>query len=157
MEQKNEVQAALSRLRVSGLISKADVPEQEENQPAERRRAADGTLMSEQEVVSLSEAMPGPIKRLWNICLEPFTGIANVLHELSPKGLIERGIPFTSALHVPRSVLISSIIINLFGLALPLVILQVYDRVIPNQANDCLLYTSPSPRDLSTSRMPSSA
>ena len=24
-------------------------------------------------------------------------------------------------------------------------------------ANDCLLYTSPSPRDLSTSRMPSSA
>ena len=26
-----------------------------------------------------------------------------------------------------------------------------------NEANDCLLYTSPSPRDLSTSRMPSSA
>ena len=26
-----------------------------------------------------------------------------------------------------------------------------------NQANICLLYTSPSPRDLSTSRMPSSA
>ena len=25
------------------------------------------------------------------------------------------------------------------------------------QPNDCLLYTSPSPRDLSTSRMPSSA
>ena len=25
------------------------------------------------------------------------------------------------------------------------------------QLNDCLLYTSPSPRDLSTSRMPSSA
>ena len=26
-----------------------------------------------------------------------------------------------------------------------------------NSLNDCLLYTSPSPRDLSTSRMPSSA
>ena len=26
-----------------------------------------------------------------------------------------------------------------------------------NESNDCLLYTSPSPRDLSTSRMPSSA
>ena len=26
-----------------------------------------------------------------------------------------------------------------------------------NQLTDCLLYTSPSPRDLSTSRMPSSA
>ena len=28
---------------------------------------------------------------------------------------------------------------------------------LPNLSNDCLLYTSPSPRDLSTSRMPSSA
>ena len=28
---------------------------------------------------------------------------------------------------------------------------------IPGKASDCLLYTSPSPRDLSTSRMPSSA
>ena len=27
----------------------------------------------------------------------------------------------------------------------------------PEQYKDCLLYTSPSPRDLSTSRMPSSA
>ena len=27
----------------------------------------------------------------------------------------------------------------------------------PSQATSCLLYTSPSPRDLSTSRMPSSA
>ena len=27
----------------------------------------------------------------------------------------------------------------------------------PNDPNTCLLYTSPSPRDLSTSRMPSSA
>ena len=29
--------------------------------------------------------------------------------------------------------------------------------VIGEEARDCLLYTSPSPRDLSTSRMPSSA
>ena len=117
-------------------MSKADAPEQEESQPDGRQRAADGTLISEHETVSLSKATPGPIRRLWNICSEPFTGIANVLHELSPKGLIEQGIPFTSALHVPRSVLVSSIIINLFGLALPLVILQVYDRVIPNQAHE---------------------
>ena len=34
-------------------------------------------------------------------------------------------------------------------------ILEVY--VKEDEANDCLLYTSPSPRDLSTSRMPSSA
>ena len=32
----------------------------------------------------------------------------------------------------------------------------LYDALIA-AANDCLLYTSPSPRDLSTSRMPSSA
>ena len=35
------------------------------------------------------------------------------------------------------------------------------DRIIlspgPGRPEDCLLYTSPSPRDLSTSRMPSSA
>ena len=29
--------------------------------------------------------------------------------------------------------------------------------IVIAQTNDCLLYTSPSPRDLSTSRMPSSA
>ena len=32
----------------------------------------------------------------------------------------------------------------------------VWNTLVP-QLNDCLLYTSPSPRDLSTSRMPSSA
>ena len=30
-------------------------------------------------------------------------------------------------------------------------------EAIAGEAGDCLLYTSPSPRDLSTSRMPSSA
>ena len=34
---------------------------------------------------------------------------------------------------------------------------DTYDRVFLPQVFDCLLYTSPSPRDLSTSRMPSSA
>ena len=36
------------------------------------------------------------------------------------------------------------------------VFLQLSDRATA-QARNCLLYTSPSPRDLSTSRMPSSA
>ena len=31
------------------------------------------------------------------------------------------------------------------------------DRIVFEEPTDCLLYTSPSPRDLSTSRMPSSA
>lgn len=136
MEQTNEVHAALSKLRDAGIINKDGAPEQGEKTAADRKRTAEGVLVSEQEPVVLTEKMPGPITRLWSFCTEPFVGISNVLHELSPKGLIERGIPFTSALHVPRSVLISSIIINLFGLALPLVILQVYDRVIPNEAHE---------------------
>ena len=35
--------------------------------------------------------------------------------------------------------------------------LAINPHLFPNQPYDCLLYTSPSPRDLSTSRMPSSA
>ena len=38
------------------------------------------------------------------------------------------------------------------GLLCPLPVLKTRKRL-----KDCLLYTSPSPRDLSTSRMPSSA
>ena len=34
---------------------------------------------------------------------------------------------------------------------------KVLDMIQDGTFNDCLLYTSPSPRDLSTSRMPSSA
>ena len=39
-----------------------------------------------------------------------------------------------------------------------LLFLRSFVRIVPqNEAYVCLLYTSPSPRDLSTSRMPSSA
>ena len=33
----------------------------------------------------------------------------------------------------------------------------IYNKLYLKEARSCLLYTSPSPRDLSTSRMPSSA
>lgn len=42
-------------------------------------------------------------------------------------------------LSLPRSVLISSFFINFLGLALPLSILQVYDRILPNKATDTLV------------------
>ena len=42
-------------------------------------------------------------------------------------------------LHLPPSVIISSFFINLMALALPLVILQIFDRVVPNQASETLL------------------
>lgn len=37
-----------------------------------------------------------------------------------------------------RSIVLASTLINLLGLALPLVVLQVYDRVLPNQAGETL-------------------
>ena len=48
---------------------------------------------------------------------------------------------------------------TLLAVALGLMVANVIKpgQVIPEQTRDCLLYTSPSPRDLSTSRMPSSA
>ncbi|MFV2091748.1 MAG: peptidase domain-containing ABC transporter, partial [Hyphomicrobiales bacterium] len=39
---------------------------------------------------------------------------------------------------MPRSVIVASVFINLLGLGLPLVALQIYDRIIPNQATDTL-------------------
>ena len=36
-------------------------------------------------------------------------------------------------------------------------LIEIAQRRIPSSLHSCLLYTSPSPRDLSTSRMPSSA
>ncbi len=39
-------------------------------------------------------------------------------------------------------VLFASLIVNLFSLALPIVILQIYDRILPNEATDTLLVLS---------------
>lgn len=47
--------------------------------------------------------------------------------------------PSVVLLQVPPNVVLGSIVINLLGLALPLVVLQVYDRVIPNQSLGTLL------------------
>ncbi|WP_422378158.1 peptidase domain-containing ABC transporter [Roseibium sp.] len=40
---------------------------------------------------------------------------------------------------LPRSVITASILINILGLAMPLTILQVYDRILPNNATDTLV------------------
>ena len=47
---------------------------------------------------------------------------------------------FSACLELPNSVIISSFFINRLGLALPLVVLQVYDRIIPNTALATLAY-----------------
>ncbi len=41
---------------------------------------------------------------------------------------------------LPASVLLSSILLNMLGLALPLCILQVYDRILPNNAGETLFF-----------------
>ena len=42
--------------------------------------------------------------------------------------------PSVALLQIPPNIVLGSIVINLLGFALPLVVLQVYDRVIPNQS-----------------------
>ena len=46
---------------------------------------------------------------------------------------------------------------NIFGSVINTGSLAILSAAVPPDADACLLYTSPSPRDLSTSRMPSSA
>lgn len=124
MKEINEVHAALERLR------DAKITERPDSDPIQMRDG-EGMLLADQKS---TEKPAGPIQRFFRWLVSPYSNIKMVIDELSPKGLVARGIPFTSVLKVPNSVLIASIIINGFGLSLPLVILQVYDRVIPNEA-----------------------
>lgn len=41
---------------------------------------------------------------------------------------------------LPVSVLVASFFVNLLGLALPLAMLQIYDRILPNQSTETLLF-----------------
>ena len=61
-----------------------------------------------------------------------------------------------------NSVGVDSMLLGVFVSLLVLGLVMVFSSTIAMgsqtlQTNTCLLYTSPSPRDLSTSRMPSSA
>ena len=54
-------------------------------------------------------------------------------------------------------VILMSVELILLAVNINLVSFSIYLQDITGQIFTCLLYTSPSPRDLSTSRMPSSA
>ena len=68
-------------------------------------------------------------------------------------------------------VMLAATLVNFMSVGSSIFIMVVYDRVLPNSAYEslyaltigmalvitCLLYTSPSPRDMRRSRMPSSA
>ncbi len=59
------------------------------------------------------------------------------LFSRAPKGE-DGSVDHTSAPRLPPSIYVGSLIINLLALALPVVILQVYDRILPNQATATL-------------------
>ena len=47
--------------------------------------------------------------------------------------------------------------VDLDGTPIPQKMLDLYNRIMDEENKSCLLYTSPSPRDRTRSRMPSSA
>lgn len=51
-----------------------------------------------------------------------------------------RSLWFAELVAIPASVKISSLFINILGLVMPLVILQVYDRIVPNEAVGTFFY-----------------
>ncbi|MEO1495233.1 MAG: ABC transporter transmembrane domain-containing protein [Pseudomonadota bacterium] len=73
--------------------------------------------------------------------LERVSGTArkDVPNSLSLRSLGQHGIPYTDLLRVPISVSVAALTINMLGLLLPIAILQVYDRVIPNASQETLV------------------
>ena len=61
-------------------------------------------------------------------------GLRDRLWPIHINRLKDHGIPHTALLKMPRSIWVSSVIINILGVGLPILILQVYDRIIPNQS-----------------------
>ena len=47
---------------------------------------------------------------------------------------------FAELIKVPKRIIAASFVINMLGLGMPLVILQIYDRIIPNLSYDTLFY-----------------
>ena len=71
---------------------------------------------------------------------EPILAPKEVKSDLSENSdrLMKLKLAIVACLNLPRSIFISSFFLNFLGLALPLVILQVYDRILPNRSVDTL-------------------
>lgn len=67
------------------------------------------------------------------------TGLGQKLWPISISQLKAHNIPGTDYLKLTPTVWYSSVIINLLGVGLPILILQVYDRIIPNQSLNTLV------------------
>ncbi len=69
----------------------------------------------------------------------PHVALIDKLWPLRIQRLEEHKIPATQHLKMPKVIWASSVIINILGVGLPLLILQVYDRIIPNQSISTLI------------------
>lgn len=67
------------------------------------------------------------------------SGLRKKLWPISARRLKALNIPGTEILKMPKMIWVASVIINLLGIGLPILILQVYDRVIPNQSLNTLI------------------
>lgn len=67
------------------------------------------------------------------------TGLRQKLWPISASRLRENNIPGVEYLRMPTSIWFASLIINFLGIGLPILILQVYDRVIPQQSYNTLV------------------
>jgi len=74
-------------------------------------------------------AAPRPASGTSDLTLNKFA-----LRQLSAGNLKSLGFLYSNLILLSPRVIFASIVINLFGLAIPIAILQVYDRIIPNQA-----------------------
>lgn len=70
---------------------------------------------------------------------ERLSEFAQQIRALNPFTTPDLSTPSVRVLQIPPNVVLGSVVINLLGFALPLVVLQVYDRVIPHAAIGTLL------------------
>lgn len=71
--------------------------------------------------------------------MSPFAAISAVFERLQPPKSLQK-LWFAKLIRVPKRIIVATFIINLLGLAMPIVILQIYDRIIPNFAYVTLNY-----------------
>ena len=111
-------------------------------------------------IVAEEEAAAGNIPDIGNVfvLVDPLDGTREFLNRNGAFtvniGLIENGSPVAGVVHAPA-------LLRTFGGSVGKGAFEISSNerttIAVRAANPCLLYTSPSPRDLSTSRMPSSA
>jgi ATP-binding cassette subfamily C protein LapB len=69
----------------------------------------------------------------------PFATISGLYQRLQPPKSLQK-LWFAKLIKVPKRIIVATFVINLLGLAMPIVILQIYDRIIPNLAYVTLSY-----------------